>query len=474
IEGFPAGVYKLSLFFLSNDGSTLYSCNEAVTVFSGFTTDSWYGDSDYLITNDDGICNFTITESLLATYSNTNTVTYPIVLYDLNTDLLTEEFVNPKPGYAVFSSISGGESVADGIPFGSVKSIQDFTIDSAIQSKGEEQRIFTLEKDATGSATKILAYPTYAGYAAGSPLTVSNNLTDYESIYANENKIYILGKNSSDEYEPAIHNAATGENYTCSGIYDSDDTEKSLTYSYTFNEGKGLEAKDVIYRIRIAAETKDGNEYLYSLMYFSYKDGSTTYYFDCSKYKITYNEDEHTFTLTLLTSVSNTSENFTISNPSSLDLNDFTLMANSSGESCLYAIVSCVSNGISPCSRGGLILINNTEKDSDGVIDHVLTFNTENIAGWYYEGNCPDSSVENSYFFGAQKIIAKKPDEYVLVIADEGGYEDEDGYCNKNRAVTVDLKSFAITDVKDVSAGFGHYLWDNCGYGTYPGDETAS
>ncbi|MCR4822912.1 MAG: hypothetical protein K5873_08600, partial [Treponema sp.] len=46
IEGFPAGVYKLSLFFLSNDGSTLYSCNEAVTVFSGFTTDSWYGDSD--------------------------------------------------------------------------------------------------------------------------------------------------------------------------------------------------------------------------------------------------------------------------------------------------------------------------------------------------------------------------------------------------------------------------------------------
>ena len=70
----------------------------------------------------------------------------------------------------------------------------------------------------------------------------------------------------------------------------------------------------------------------------------------------------------------------------------------------------------------------------------------------------PSEAQANSAFYGPKKFIAIKPKK--LVIADEGCFfytDSNDAFCfkNVNRVVTVDLESFAISSVDDVSVTFG-------------------
>ena len=70
----------------------------------------------------------------------------------------------------------------------------------------------------------------------------------------------------------------------------------------------------------------------------------------------------------------------------------------------------------------------------------------------------PSEAQVNSAFYGPKKFIAIKPKK--LVIADEGCFfytDSNNAFCfkNVNRVVTVDLESFAISAVDDVSVTFG-------------------
>jgi len=89
--------------------------------------------------------------------------------------------------------------------------------------------------------------------------------------------------------------------------------------------------------------------------------------------------------------------------------------------------------------------------------------NTYNNNGELLESSpiTPPEDQENQYFYGARKFIARRPDDNILVVADDGVYIDLDApltkdpnTCeNKNRVVTVNLLDESISAV-DVNVSF--------------------
>ena len=89
--------------------------------------------------------------------------------------------------------------------------------------------------------------------------------------------------------------------------------------------------------------------------------------------------------------------------------------------------------------------------------------NTYNSNGELLESSpiTPPKDQENQYFYGARKFIARRPDDNILVVVDDGVYIDLDApitkdpnTCeNKNRVVTVNLLDESISAV-DVNVSF--------------------
>ena len=80
-ENPSVGFHTYKFCFEDEIGNTLYTCREAVTVFSSLTTDSWIGNAPYFVQNEDGSARFVITEELLKKYDaevvpSTQTVLY--------------------------------------------------------------------------------------------------------------------------------------------------------------------------------------------------------------------------------------------------------------------------------------------------------------------------------------------------------------------------------------------------------------
>ena len=108
-------------------------------------------------------------------------------------------------------------------------------------------------------------------------------------------------------------------------------------------------------------------------------------------------------------------------------------------------------------SRGGVIKFSTdnltVQSDASGAI--IYGWDTANVTG------TSDSDVTNAHaspnttFYGAEKIIAVKPEE--IVIADDGFEFTGTGKANlkqKNRVVTFNLTTMAITGVVDVDSEF--------------------
>lgn len=75
----PAGSYEATFTFKDSSGNKLYACKENITVFSGWTTDTWLGEGAHLKKNAEGVTNFVITEDDIYTVENvpeTNMVLY--------------------------------------------------------------------------------------------------------------------------------------------------------------------------------------------------------------------------------------------------------------------------------------------------------------------------------------------------------------------------------------------------------------
>ena len=77
----PAGSYEATFTFKDSSGNKLYACKENITVFSGWTTDTWLGAGAHLKKNAEGVTNFVITDDLIYDVEivpDTNMVLYDV------------------------------------------------------------------------------------------------------------------------------------------------------------------------------------------------------------------------------------------------------------------------------------------------------------------------------------------------------------------------------------------------------------
>ncbi|MBQ7753235.1 MAG: hypothetical protein IJR80_06230, partial [Treponema sp.] len=444
------GIYDLTCNFKDEDGNIVYSCIESVNVFSGFTTDTWYSSSSsckHLTDN-----KFEITDEVLASVTTSKTLSYPIILYDLDTKKKGVEFSDPKPGYSVFETVAEGTSVSDGLTLAKGKQISNFTIDPV------DQTIFTLEMNAGGSFKSLMKYPSYAGYEVGTAKTLSGY--SISSFCSYKGELYFYDSSSSTFYK-----LVDGKEPVALPLQSSGGSDITL------------DAYPIL--------AVDGN-YLY-LAYGKYDSGYNYYYLYIEKYLISKSA------LTQVATVSKKMEelgiygddvDYPIEYQSKLSLSGIQVISGN-----VYLIVyERGNNNSNVCSRGGIIKITSTVSENGET--HTLAFHdfktsTETsdpsiwIYGWAYNAWHPvlaskassTDCSDTNYFYGCTKFLAKKPEE--LVIADEGGYEYYDGgskkSVNKNRVVTVNLQDFAMTSV-DVNAGFDtYYSSSNCGFAGYNG-----
>lgn len=73
------GAHTVKLSFSDSVGNTLYSCKEILNVYSGFTTNEWYGTAPYLSNG-----TFTLTENLVEKYGTELVPSTDYMLYDYN------------------------------------------------------------------------------------------------------------------------------------------------------------------------------------------------------------------------------------------------------------------------------------------------------------------------------------------------------------------------------------------------------
>ena len=450
----PAGVYEVTLSFKNVDEITLYSCHEIIPVFSGFTTDTWYGSSSYFLETEDGngkiVLKFIITDNLFESYAESpesiSVNDYPIILYDRNYSKLSYEFTEPIPGYNVFTNVSGNEKIGDGITLAQGRTVYDFAIDSD-DSMAATQAIFTVENDVNGRPLRIVSYPTYGGYAHGKVLVSS-------IVDASENpKAYIKTICASEGFVYAFVSLVGTEPYRDKIIRISPDGKVSDLWDSVKNTEIEIDANVV----RMSVNGTD----LY-VAYVSSGDYETGYILYCKKFTF------DTGALVENGSVSENTKNLTgTAYQSYFSVSD--LLIDSDGKK-LYALVKYREGGETSASYGGILTIS----DLDGALSFVnvatlkealedsTTANgtsTTYVYGWNPDATRPFSE-ENNSFYGPQKIIAKKPDE--LVIADEGHYLKDGDVKNRNRVVKINLETFAMTAV-DVNVGFDTYAYSENG-----------
>lgn len=452
-DSVTTGVYELYLAFNDSYGKTLYSCYEKIPVFSCLTTDTWYGESPYLLEledkNNNLLTSFTIYDELLECYSVVNVLpseSYPIILWDSDTKLKKYEFDTPKPGYNVFSDIKGNEWIGDGLTLAEGKTISDFTIDSVTQE------IYTIENSASMSSSQIVKYPSYAGYSKGKTVALFDT-NSVAALCAYSGDIYVYSSNNFFKLKD--------------GSFEKLELQDSSEETITLEEDQNSSSKITV----------NGK-----FLYMAYVYGSNSNFsFKIRKFQISDSALKEISTVEkTMENLGIYSEDDNISNPISVGYNNASIAVSDihvkSDGSEIYVLTyerayNDTYGGWK--SRGGIIRFD--DNDSSLTL-HDFKEEGESaskyIYGWTYDAYHPSVDSDTNLFYGCTKLIAKKPDE--LVIADEGGYKytDEDGATqrvNKNRVVKVNLETFAMS-AYEVNTGFDTCVSPtNCQFCGYTG-----
>ena len=117
INGIFYGAHSVQLIFTDKadgSGNTIYSCNEMINVYSGMTTDTWYGSAPYL---SDG--KFTLTQSNLNVYGTDIVPETPYAIYDYNSTSSNYNFYFVNTADATLPSTASASSSYDSIAFDS-------------------------------------------------------------------------------------------------------------------------------------------------------------------------------------------------------------------------------------------------------------------------------------------------------------------------------------------------------------------
>ena len=458
------GLYDAKIQFLDSAGNALYSCMEQFTVYSGFTTDTWYGTAPYL---SDG--KFELTSALLGTFASYIVPSTKTVLYN------TYE-----------KSIDGSNKTVYSLSFGGADFYTDNQLNNFEFDKNGNLYAFVVSDENTWIKSSRNSFTPFE-----SPMSYPNSCEFHLAIDREKDLLWLFM-----EQEHSL--------YCYNDISTKNDFSEGTSLSYT--------SGNVFYN----------GEFTYSPTAMAANNGYL--YFAKAEYNYSTGQQIINLTITDVTSdVNDDDPHNIILECHNTKVLDTELSSGSSNvnivdilyqDYCVYFLLKESNfafgngeNNFALSSRGAVVRYNTlTEKvDSTGWTDasNGTEFNYGNKAKanekfWptnsygkiYYN----DMIYENGYgslesvnhpvsikaasefttqgsgtvtaytpllasldnqFIGPQKFVALKPKK--LVIADSGiaFYTDAEGvwkYKNINRLVTVDLDSFIFTDTEDLNS----------------------
>ena len=442
----PAGRYEATLNFEDSAGNILYSCKETITVFSGFTTDTWLGEGSYLKKNVSGDIEFIISDDLIDGYGTQVVQSSPYVFCNYEGTLyMTEDdsavssmssmtSLNYRDSYCfdanghyyVFSSlgdiISNNEIVnGKSITLSQTYYSNYYIIDSS------KNILYSYYKNE--SQLFLTKYPTLLSEGTESAETTKHCTISLESISVivsgeettssplpvkciiNDDVIYIIARDSSSE---------TPGSYIYHGTFDDGLTAKTLPASsavalnFESLEYSELSITDVIYQ--------DGK------IYIVFKD-----------YRNLNNENEIRSRGGILVydCLTNTI------NPTIIGWTNGHIF-NTSNPDTNLTLIDSIKTGV---SFNGNVLYNSASYDDPAL----YTFNSSKSNGPSYCFYAPYDNL-STYFAGPEKIVAIKPKKLVIFDNGRAFYTDADGVLKSKsvrRIVYVDLESLSILDSVD-------------------------
>ena len=513
-----SGAYQVEIIFKNSSEKILYSCRETINVFPEWTTDTWCGNSSYI--NDKN--EFVFTDTIYADFPqdvNRLDIDDNTTLYYLWSNMESEvnsidaNAVIPQNqiGGQIFTSISANTTItapiAEGSTFcfdGSTLYIPPYRYKNSYTGYVRDDSFNTnvvLMKEMGSSANYIYPSNTSCVYLDGYlyfifGMSYGWSPEYYLACYDLENETVYITDPSNPFFD--------SYNYDCTSFAVSHNKDENgkvtggvLYYSTESQRGK-LEVSNpaVLSRKPFSFEVEEDSYGPYHVIKFTDPYDINAGEMEPSDY------DLHTFAQEL---------GFPIQDyRRELRINDMTIIDNT-----LYVLVSFslfndnlgttyyTQNGnnelVPYCDTyictGGIMKFD-TSSASYAADDFVPSawskYNespaTENMIlgfyaldpDYYYEktGSLifdpdntqnlkhvfavqPDDFIEDFYFFGPQKILAKKTNE--LIIVDDGGFivaagegstRDEDTSKPKNRVVTVNLKNESISRCVEVGTTF--------------------
>ena len=421
LEKVKPNCYEVTFNFNDANGNTLYSCREAVTVYGGFVTDTWFGEGSHLVKSDEGTIEFKITDDLLAKHGKpVETVpTTQMVLYEPYSEEVEGSTVSGYKYYLVDSADAAlGTEIAK-----STMDLNSFIFDNdgnfyAVKSYGD-----------TGGTQMSYIFSNKSGFGTDGVMSVG----------ACSFKVLSADRVTGDLYgiKPNEDKKTYWNSFTSASKYYSTSEELdfgSLTNSlYAIND-------DVLY---VFGE----NSQNYNLYTLNFKGKSSGYDFT---------DVDETFEMNLTD----------LNLPSSIVFTDMIYQ-----EENIYILAydpSYYFGTVIKCNLFSGKFTSLQLPENIGMMTgnaRVYATQNEKLKAVYSDEACttpltvdytkaslfgtiiaPDSSQLSSYLCGPKKFIAIKPKK--LVIADDGiAFYTDNGdlsFKNVNRVVYIDLESFAI------------------------------
>ncbi len=428
----PAGSYEATFTFKDSSGNKLYACKENITVFSGWTTDTWLGEGAHLKKNAEGVTNFVITEDDIYTVENvpnTNMVLYEA--YSEPTGIEDET----TTGYKYYLNNSAEANI----------------------TTTSDTNSFCFDKDGNFYAiTKLLESATYIKSNKSGFGTTSNAGEMY--IYGDCGASMAIDKTNDCIYMWDQSNCAlsriTGPDGTYSKL-NGDDTCVNPTI-ITIDGANGPSGNVFVINDGIAyiADIEDGDSLALKI------------------FTVQINQENASVTNVDYLNLDSSFRNATITDMLYQDGAVYLLVRNvspsnfcSRGAIIRYDVMfkslrtlgwsnTKLSGKFYACSNNGLLY----DADTSNQERKPVTFEYNFMSVFAPSSSLKDGelTLSTEAFYGPSKFIAIKPKK--LVIADDGlaFYTDENGefkYKNVNRVVTIDLESFAI-DSSETDAKF--------------------
>ena len=467
------GAHTVKLSFSDSVGNTLYSCKEILNVYSGFTTNEWYGTAPYLNNG-----TFTLTSTLVEKYGTDRVPSTDYMLYDYNSSesefdyYFMDDYTKSLPATATLTSSYNSIGFdSDGYYYILSKILGSATyIKSNKPDFGSETVSNTVDSGAMylyGNMGQDLLVDRKTGflYIMDTSYVCITQITndDGEYIFNNGLGAYDSAKSysfddsagNSDPNKNIIRDAEAFAVYNGVAYFASAEHDKLIiadlkdairqdganSYAYISSKSVSLGLNDM--NLSSDAKITDmiyQNGAVYMLLNEKHDDFWQDFTYYCRGAVLRYD------CLTKeVTSLGWTSDAIDIS-----DKKFYVYNSTSNDGPIVYlkenpdSIENEDSRNAYIADRANWVTIDDTVSSGDDLYPYPALY-------------APYSTMIDNAFYGPKKFIAIKPKK--LVIADEGYcfYTDSnDAFCfkNVNRVVTVDLESFAISSVEDVSVTF--------------------